>query len=203
MRLELQIAGMTCAACAEHVEHALTHAGARDVRVDWQLGRANVDADGVPNAELVRALDGLGATLFMEYTSSWLYGKQDEAARKREEQLRAAMPTTVLVRKAAGLIGSELDDQTAEKLGMIAHYAFGAGGGPAAVALRRVGVSPIAAGLTVAGAMEVVVDQGMNHLLGLTAPPAEWPWQAHARGGAAHIAYGTAVGLMLAAGADD
>lgn len=148
------------------------------------------------------SLVGLGATLFMEYTSSWLYGKQDQAARDREEQLRPGMPTTVLVRKAAGLIGSELDDQAAEKLGMIAHYAFGAGGGPAALALRRLGVSPIAAGLAVAGAMELAVDQGMNYLLDLTAPPATWPWQAHARGVAAHLAYGTAVGLMLAA-ADD
>lgn len=57
MSVELQIAGMTCAACAQHVEQALTDAGARDVRVDWQLGRATVDADGVANAELVRALD--------------------------------------------------------------------------------------------------------------------------------------------------
>lgn len=48
---------MTCAAWAQHVAQALTHAGARDVRVDWQLGRAAVESGGVPNGELVRALD--------------------------------------------------------------------------------------------------------------------------------------------------
>lgn len=50
--------------------------------------------------------------------------------------------------------------------------------------------------------MSLVVDEGANTALGLTAPPHEWPWQAHARGLAAHLVYGTALGLLLAAGSD-
>lgn len=80
---------------------------------------------------------------------------------------------------------------------------FGAAGGPAALLLTRLGTSPLRAGLAVATAMEVLVDEGMNTLLGLTAPPREWPWQARVRGVAAHIVYGVALGLLLAAGGDE
>jgi len=55
---ELRIAGMTCASCVRHVEHALKAAGARDVHVDWRAGRAIVDANGASAPELSRALEG-------------------------------------------------------------------------------------------------------------------------------------------------
>ncbi len=51
--------------------------------------------------------------------------------------------------------------------------------------------------------MQRLIGQGMNYLLRLTAPPGRWPWQAHARGVAAHIAYGAALGPTLAAGTDN
>ena len=147
-------------------------------------------------------LAGLGATLFMEYSSTWVYEHQSEQSRQREEQLRSEMPTTTLVRKTAALLGTELDDERAEQLGTISHYVFGAAGGPAALVLRRLGADPLQAGLGVASAMELFVDQGMNTALGLTAPPRAWPWQAHARGVGAHAVYGVALGLLLTAGAD-
>lgn len=149
------------------------------------------------------AVAGVGATLMMEYASSWLYEREDEQARAREEQLRSAMPTTVLVRKTAGVFGRELADEQADKLGMLVHYAFGASGGPAAKVLMARGLSPVQAGLGVAAAMSVVVDEGLNTVLGLTPPPQAFPWQAHARGGAAHAVYGLALGLMLSAGDED
>ncbi len=149
------------------------------------------------------ALAGLAATLFMEQASTKLYERQSESSREREEQLRTEMPTTTLVRKAAGLVGTEVAGERAEKLGMLSHYGFGAAGGPAALLLTSLGLSPLRAGLTVASAMEVLVDEGMNTVLGLTAPPRDWPWQAHARGVAAHAVYGAALGLLLAAGGDD
>lgn len=148
-------------------------------------------------------LAGLGATLFMEYSSTWFYNRQSDESRQREEQLRKEMPTTTLVRKAAALVDTQLDDNQTERLGMITHYVFGAAGGPQAILLRRLGLSPLQAGLGVATTMEILVDEGMNTALGLTAPPQDWPWQAHARGFFAHAIYGAALGLLLAAGSDD
>lgn len=143
---------------------------------------------------------GVAATLLMEYASSAIYDRQSDASRQREEQLRTEMPTTALVKKVAGAAGTELDDERAQKLGMVAHYAFGAGGGPAAQALMALGMSPMKAGMTVAGTMEVAVDQGANTVLGLTAPSWEFPAIANVRGVVAHVVYGLALGLLLTSG---
>lgn len=149
------------------------------------------------------AVAGLGTTLLMEYASSWLYEREDEHARTREEQLRPGMPTTVLVRKAARLLGRELEEDRATKLGTWTHYAFGAAGGPTAKLLTARGIPPLKAGLAVATGMSVFADEGLNTLLGLTPPPKAFPWQAHARGCAAHAVYGIVLGLMLSAGAEN
>lgn len=142
---------------------------------------------------------GLSATLLMEYASQAIYARQSDASREREEQLRTEMPTTVLVRKAAALFGTDLSDRTAERAGMIAHYGFGAAGGPSAQLLAR-RVDPVKAGLAVATGMELVVDQGANTVLGLTAPTWEFPAVTQVRAVAAHAVYGIALGLLLAAG---
>ena len=46
--------------------------------------------------------------------------------------------------------------------------------------------------------MLVVVDEGANYVLGLTAPAPEWPWVAHLCALAAHLVYGLALGSLLA-----
>ncbi len=58
MSVELYITGMTCDACGRHVEKALEAVGAADVSVDWKLGRASVEPNGISNANLAHALDG-------------------------------------------------------------------------------------------------------------------------------------------------
>jgi hypothetical protein len=154
-------------------------------------------------ATLGSAAAGLGATLVMESVSSWLYEREDPEARSREEQLRSEMPTAVLVRKAARAAGREPADARVERLGVAAHYAFGAAGGLIARLVAGRAIAPLTAGLAVAGGMSVLVDEGLNAALGLTPPPAAFPWQAHARGAAAHAVYGVALGLMLSAAADN
>lgn len=86
-----------------------------------------------PQRTIGSALAGLAATLFMEHASTWIYEHQSDQSRQREEQLRAEMPTTTLVRKLAAGLDSRLDDERAAKLGMLAHYGFGTAGGPAAL----------------------------------------------------------------------
>jgi hypothetical protein len=147
------------------------------------------------------AVAGLGATLLMESASQALYDRQTDASRTREEQLRAEMPTTVLVRKLAGALGNDLGEERAERLGMAAHYAFGAAGGPAARALIAADQTPLRAALLVAAGMEIVVDQVANTALALTAPSWKFPAVTHLRAVAAHAVYGVALGLMLDAGA--
>jgi hypothetical protein len=50
--------------------------------------------------------------------------------------------------------------------------------------------SSVARGLGFGSAFFLIVDEGLNTVLGFTPPPQEFPWQAHARGAVAHLAYG-------------
>ena len=58
MSVSLEIAGMTCDACARHVEGALERAGATEVEVDWRARRASVDPNGISGPVLARPLEG-------------------------------------------------------------------------------------------------------------------------------------------------
>ncbi|HLH64862.1 MAG TPA: mercury(II) reductase [Solirubrobacteraceae bacterium] len=55
---ELEISGMTCADCAEHVRAALERAGARAVSIDWRRGRGRIAAGGPSQMEMNEALAG-------------------------------------------------------------------------------------------------------------------------------------------------
>jgi hypothetical protein len=144
---------------------------------------------------------GLSATLIMEYASSYLYERESEAARQQEERGRKdEMPTTTLVRKLAGAVGSQLQDDSAQRLGMATHYAFGAGGGLAMIAVHQAGVEPVRAGLLVGMTIWALVDEGFNPLAGLTSGPAAFPAVTHMRAAGAHAVYGLVGGLLLAAG---
>jgi len=125
-------------------------------------------------AIIASAVAGLRATLLMERASSWLYEREGEQARGRKEHLRSEMPTSVLVRVAAGRLGRQLSGPQVQALGMVVHYAFGASGGPAARLLTHVGVPPLRAGLSVGAAMSVLVGELANALLGLSAPPKDF-----------------------------
>lgn len=149
-------------------------------------------------------LVGLSATLIMEYAGSFLYERESEEARQSEEQGRKGdMPTTTLMRKLASALGRHLDDHSAERLGTVAHYAFGSGGGPLIVMLTRSGMDPVKAGLTVGMGMWVLVDEGLNPVAGLTAGPGAFSPATHLRAAVAHAVYGLSGGLLLAAGARD
>jgi hypothetical protein len=148
---------------------------------------------------LIGAGAGYAATRIMEKASTFLYQRQSEEARRREEELREEMPTTVLVRKAAEWRGVKLEDEQAERFGIWLHYGFGAAGGPvAAILARTTPIGPVGAGLAVGTAMFVFVDEGANYVLGLTSPTPEWPAVTHVRPAlAAHLMYGLALGLFL------
>ncbi len=76
---------------------------------------------------LGRLLAGLSATLLMEHASAFLYERQGEGTRGREEELRSEMPTAALVRKAAAGLGRDLDEGQALRLGAATHYGLALG----------------------------------------------------------------------------
>ena len=63
MKKVFDITGMTCAACAAHVEKAVKYAGVQNAEVNLLLNRLTVDTD-VADGEIIAAVEraGYGAT---------------------------------------------------------------------------------------------------------------------------------------------
>lgn len=142
---------------------------------------------------------GALATWVMESVSSFLYQREDPDAREREDQVRQGKaPFVVAAEKTAELTGQPLTEEQKSKLGMVFHWGLGLGAGAAYAALRR--RRPFLGwgqGLVFGALFFLLVDEGLNTVLGLTPKPAAYPWQAHARGLAAHLVYGVAADSTL------
>jgi Protein of unknown function (DUF1440) len=158
----------------------------RDLVVDLALG----------------AVAGAAATWVMGLATSFLYEREDDEAREREDNARDGRTAYgVAAQKAAGLVGRRLDEETREKAGSALHYGLGAGMGAAYAGLRHHVPAANAAGGTLFGtAVWLLMDEAAAPVFGLTPGPAAFPWQTHARGLAGHLVYGTVTeGLLSAA----
>lgn len=149
---------------------------------------------------LAGALGGALGTLAMEQTGTVLYGLETEDKKRREEELRAEPPYQVMAAKAARVAGREFSEEQKKKAGMVLHSAYGLGWGVLyGVLRRRYRPLAFAAGLPFAVLFFAIGDEGVNWALGTTPPPQKFPWEAHARGLAAHIAF-TAVAEVVCRG---
>ncbi len=145
------------------------------------------------------AVAGVAATWVMNRATTFLYEREDERARQREDAARGGRTAYgIAAGKAAAALGVRLSDSAQKKLGTAIHWAIGAGGGAAyGVLRRRVPHADAGQGLAYGAAFFAVMDEGANTALGLTPPPAAFPWQAHARGLAGHLVYGLVTETLL------
>lgn len=145
------------------------------------------------------AIAGATATWLMGKVTSYLYAREDRRALEREEQARNGSSAYGLAaQKTAELFGSSLSEQQRESYGQRLHWALGLGAGAAYGLLRdRVPATAAARGLLFGTAFFLLMDEGLVYALGLTPGPSNFPWQAHARGLAGHLAFGaTADGVL-------
>lgn len=138
------------------------------------------------------ALAGAAATWLMGKATTFLYEREDEEARRAEDEARGGKTAYgVAAEKAAGAVGRELSEEERKTAGSAIHWALGMGAGAAYGALRgRVPGAEAGAGLLFGTAFWLLVDEGGNAALGLTPGPAAFPWQTHARGLAGHLVFG-------------
>jgi hypothetical protein len=153
-----------------------------------RLGRL---LDSVPVKGL---LVGLAASKALDEVSIALYENEDRTTRwaeNRARQNRHAYERAV--EQLAGFAGRSLNRRQRKVYGWKFHQAFGLLGGLQYVALRRrhprIGAGM---GLLFGAAFFVLVDELMMPLLRWTPGPRAFSWKVHARGAAAHIAYGVA-----------
>jgi hypothetical protein len=140
----------------------------------------------------VGALVGYASSRTMDAATTWFYARQSAESKRREEEL-APGGTLVQVGKQRGaVVGRELSDEQAARVGLAAHRTLGVTYGIAANALARRGRDPLFAGLAVGSAAWMLVDEG-------TALPTftSYPVASHVRGVVGHGTFGVAGGLLL------
>ncbi len=145
------------------------------------------------------AVAGFTATFALSAVSNAIYAQESNANWLREEWARKGKSANrVAVDRLAGAAGVDLSkSQTTAAEGAL-HFGIGAGSGATYGAIRpHIPVNPIVKGLGFGTTLWLVADEGINPALGLTAGPAAFPWQTHARGLAAHLTFGLATEALL------
>ena len=145
------------------------------------------------------AFAGLTATWVMGKATSYLYEHEDAVARKREDDARGGKTAyAIAAQKTASLMHRQLSEDQEKKYGSAIHWGLGVGAGAAYGALRR-RMHFLSAGQGVAFgvAFWLLIDEGANTALQLTAAPSAFPWQAHARGLAGHLVFGVVADTVL------
>jgi hypothetical protein len=160
------------------------------------------------NSTLVNALKGAIAGAIgvwaMDRLDWFFFEHEDPAARQRTESVRpdGLDPAHVVANRAAGAAGRSLRPAQPHPAGIAVHYALGIGPGALYGAFRD--RLPATAkgqdhlyGMGMGLALFAVQDEATNTLAGLAARPQDYPWQAHARGLAAHLAFGLVTNAVL------
>jgi len=145
----------------------------------------------------IGAAIGYFASRAMDRATGWYFEHQSEASRRREEEIASGGTLVLAGRWLAGTLGREVTDEEAESIGWVIHRVLGVTYGTAAAALARAGVSPIRAGIATGATAFVLVDEGFMSAF-VTPPPWAYLPESHVRGIVGHLAYGGAVGAMLA-----
>ncbi|MFN2490144.1 MAG: hypothetical protein ABR529_10475 [Actinomycetota bacterium] len=65
---------------------------------------------------------------------------------------------------------------------------------------RRLGLTPLAAGLFTGGAMSLIADEGITPLFGFSAPNRAYPLSTHLRAFIAHLVFGVTVAVVVEGG---
>ena len=149
---------------------------------------------------LIGAAAGAVGTVALDSIDWWMWDREDPAARWRTEQVRprGEPPADVLVRRIEDATGTGGDPETHRKRGVAMHYTIGIA--PAiAYALFRdlLPIRGAARGALYGFGLWLMQDEVTNTVTGLGAKPQDYPWQAHARGLVAHLAYGVTTELAL------
>jgi hypothetical protein len=175
--------GLAAAAGAATVAMTLWRGRTRSVKGDLARGMAA----------------GAAATWVMGQVTTLLYERERPSVRQREERVRGGMSAHErAAEEGAALLGTRLDARQRRQAATALHWGTGMAAGALYGVLRgRLPLSGMLRGLGFGTAFFLLVDEGANAALGITPPPLVFPWQAHARGLAGHLAFGATADAAL------
>lgn len=171
---------------------------------------APADAEGTargapdwPRVLAKGAVAGVAATSALVATGETLYRLESEVVKERDATAREghfASPLQKPIAKLADVAGRRLDKRQEERAARALAWAVGIGGGIAyAIARERMPSVAVGGGLAFGAGAWLLEDELLVPLATGTFHPRRYPWQAHARGLAAHLAYGAAAEASLRA----
>lgn len=147
---------------------------------------------------VLAAIAGFIASLVMDVATTAFQASQSAADRARERAVSPGLAYEVAAVKAGGAIGIDLSDRARRIAGSAFHFALGIGWAPLYPLLRRwLRLSAIAAGLGTGLSLFVIVDEGLNPVIGSSAPPRAYPLSTHMRGFVGHLVYGAVLALAV------
>jgi hypothetical protein len=135
---------------------------------------------------------GVLATWAMEKVTGFLWEHENEEARKQyEEVTEGRYPPMRMAEKTNDLLNLGLSDDQRPYLAQGFHWSYGLGAASVyALLRRRVPVAAAGQGLLFGAAFSLVGDEIFTSATALAESPRQYPWQAHARGLAGHLAFG-------------
>jgi hypothetical protein len=166
-------------------------------------GALETDNDGRPRslgADMLKgAVAGVAATWLMNKATTWMYEREAEVARQKEDEARGGGTAYAnAAARAASALDVELTDSQRKTAGTALHWILGTTAGAAyGVARSRWPAVARAGGLPFGVGFFLTMDELMNPLLGFTPGPQAFPWQAHARGLGGHVVFGLATEGVL------
>jgi hypothetical protein len=165
----------------------------------YKMDKSDMLANAVKGAAA-----GALAVWVMDRLDWFIFTHEDQRARHRTEQIRPGGldPAHVAANRAADMAGTELHPAQPHAAGVAIHYALGIG--PAAIYGMLREQLPITKpgqdylyGLGLGLGLFLVQDEGLNQMMGLSGKQKDYPWQAHARGLAAHLTLGLVTNAVL------
>ncbi|GHA87620.1 DUF1440 domain-containing protein [Cognatilysobacter bugurensis] len=141
----------------------------------------------------IGALAGAAAVWVMDRVDNFNFRHEDAAARLRTQAVRpdGQPPAQVMVKQVAELTGHSLSRERINRIGQGAHYMIGVGPAMLYAALgSKFPAITRGRGAAFGLGMFLLQDELMNPLMGWSAKPGAYPWQAHARGLVGHLVYG-------------
>ena len=146
------------------------------------------------------AIAGAVGVWIMDQLTWYMYKNEDPLAYKKEKeaQVEGKYAAHVAASKMARGLNIPLDDRQEYIAGKGVHYLLGVLPGAFYGAYKNQ-IKGVGAykGLLYGAALFVLVDEIIAPLLGLTSGPRAYPWQAHARGLAGHLALGATTDASL------
>ena len=158
------------------------------------------DGDSVLVDALIGAAAGAAAVWVMDRVDWFNFEHEDPEARRRTQAVRPGGmdPAHVVANAAAGAMGYRLEPRDYNAAGLAVHYSIGIMPGALYGVLRhQVPGLDAGRGSLFGLGLFLIQDEGLNAIVGLSAKPNEYPWQAHARGFVAHAVYGLVLDTVL------